>query len=214
MDAEDESSLGEDEDEEEDEDENNESDAGAESMGDEDEDDDEDDVDAESPEGHTALMLAAWRGEIEVLRALLRRGADSNRATRVGGWTALMMAARNGHTSCIVALVDEGGADVNAIGGGDWSALMQAAWMDHLPACLVLIARGADLFYSCRCPREAPRGAVDVYGAYPLLGSMSPKVKATRLAALSRAARDYQALGQPRSLRLSSPACPLSGVAE
>ena len=45
-------------------------------------------------------MLAAYNGHLEVVRVLLKAGADKN-AAKQDGATALMMAARNGHLEVV-----------------------------------------------------------------------------------------------------------------
>ena len=61
-----------------------------------------------SPEGETALMVAARTGKVDAVNALLARGADPNVAEKWRGQTALMWAAAEGHAPVIEALVARG----------------------------------------------------------------------------------------------------------
>ena len=66
-------------------------------------------VDTASEYGETALMLAAFKGNMELVQRLLAEGASVN---RIGGWTPLHYAAAEGHNE-IVKLLLEKGARVN-----------------------------------------------------------------------------------------------------
>src|SRR5271165_1131162 len=57
-------------------------------------------------------MVAAARGHLAMVQALLAKGAEVNAKTP-GGWTALMKAAEGGHLAVVQALLDKG-AEVNA----------------------------------------------------------------------------------------------------
>jgi ankyrin repeat protein len=58
--------------------------------------------------GITVLWIAAWQGEVEVVKLLLEKGADVN-AKRSGGETALEIAKAMEHTE-IVQLLEKAGA--------------------------------------------------------------------------------------------------------
>jgi len=66
------------------------------------------------PKGPTVLMLAARRGDVAVVQALLAKGADVNHATEwsrdgySGGNTALMAAAASGKAEVVKLLVEAG----------------------------------------------------------------------------------------------------------
>lgn len=72
-----------------------------------------------NPQGATLLMVAAYHGQAELVRALVEAGADVNRFCRVAeprfpsGITALHLAVMNGQTATAEALL-ELGADPNA----------------------------------------------------------------------------------------------------
>ncbi len=70
--------------------------------------------------GETALMAAAFRGDVEVLKLLLQLGADPNKITdaRKSPLTALSFAAKHGHTECVEILTPvTGGVDDAAANG-------------------------------------------------------------------------------------------------
>jgi ankyrin repeat protein len=62
--------------------------------------------------GMTALVAAAGMGHLDVVQALLARGADVNGKIGLDN-TALMAAAKNGHLDLVQALLAKG-ADVSA----------------------------------------------------------------------------------------------------
>ncbi|XP_061091867.1 ankyrin repeat domain-containing protein 50 [Conger conger] len=64
-------------------------------------------ADAIDGEGRTALSLAAARGSVEVVRALLDRGLDENHKDHLG-WTPLHAAACEGHRAVCAALTECG----------------------------------------------------------------------------------------------------------
>lgn len=62
--------------------------------------------------GDTLIMLAAYHGQLDTVKALLERGADANKANDVGQ-TPLAGAVFKGENEIVAALV-AGGADPNA----------------------------------------------------------------------------------------------------
>ncbi|XP_068186093.1 ankyrin repeat domain-containing protein 50 isoform X2 [Antennarius striatus] len=64
-------------------------------------------VDAIDCEGRTALCLAAARGSVELVHALLDRGLDENHKDDLG-WTPLHAAACDGHRAVCAALTEQG----------------------------------------------------------------------------------------------------------
>ena len=112
------------------------------------------------PEGETILMTAARTGQPEVVKALLKAGADLNARENWFGETALMWAAAENHPEAVRVLV-EAGADVNArsklldvprrrtgqsvLPLGSWTPLMYAARQGSLEARARVDRLGADL---------------------------------------------------------------------
>lgn len=97
-----------------------------------------------SPDGFTALHLAAFFGQEEVAAELLRHGADvqavAQNQLRV---QALHSAAAGGHTA-VARLLLEHGADPNARQEGGFVPLHAAAQSGNDELYDLLVARGAD----------------------------------------------------------------------
>ena len=83
----------------------------------------------------TALLLAARRGQLEVVRTLLDAGANVNDETMVnprrGMVNAVTLAIANAHYEVAALLLDKG-VDPNHAGQG-WSAMHQLAWARSEP---------------------------------------------------------------------------------
>ena len=86
---------------------------------------------------------AVIRGDVEMVRQLLRTGADVNARDR-HGQTALMLAAHRGYREMVETLV-EGGADLNRTAKYNLSALMLAVTAGHAGVARLLVRAGADL---------------------------------------------------------------------
>jgi ankyrin repeat protein len=98
-----------------------------------------------SPDGFTALHLAAFFGRPESAALLLDRGADidaRSRNTRLRSVTPLHSAIA-GHRTEVALLLLERGADVNAAQPGGWTPLHQAAANGDLALCKALLKHGA-----------------------------------------------------------------------
>ena len=61
----------------------------------------------------TPLMWASEEGHLDVVQALLTKGADVNAKTFENGMTPLMWASEEGHLDVVQVLITKG-ADVNA----------------------------------------------------------------------------------------------------
>jgi len=61
------------------------------------------DVNAKSNDGTSALMYAAWKGNLDIVRELLNKDADFN-AKADNGSTALILAAKNGYVDVVQRL--------------------------------------------------------------------------------------------------------------
>lgn len=106
----------------------------------------------------TGLMIAAWRGDMEMMALFVASGADVNRTNAVGE-TALMHAAWRGQRQAVEWLLARG-ARVNA-GPNRWSALHYAAFSGNDDIVALLLARGADI------NARAPNGSSPLMmGAY------------------------------------------------
>jgi ankyrin repeat protein len=104
----------------------------------------------------TALMWASAEGHLEVVKALLKAGADPNLKAHVstitnrknadhpsGGFTALMFAVRNGHEDVAKALI-QGGADLKATNADGVTATVIAIVNDRFDLAKELLDLGAD----------------------------------------------------------------------
>lgn len=97
----------------------------------------------------SVLMTATRAGNLEIVKLLLKYGANPNRGTFTGsfpeflGATALFYAAGNGNAEVAKALID-GGANVNARTKGGFTPLMEAARAGSYEVAKLLIQRGAD----------------------------------------------------------------------
>ncbi|MDO4937037.1 MAG: ankyrin repeat domain-containing protein [Sutterellaceae bacterium] len=112
------------------------------------------DIDTASEYGETALMLAAFKGNITLLNELLAKGATVN---RVGGWTPLHYAATEGHDA-IVEILLEKGARVNVQTSAGVTPLYMAARKPSRKVVMQLLKAGAyrDL---CNDKNQSPADA-------------------------------------------------------
>lgn len=97
--------------------------------------------------GDSAIMLAALRGNHDIVLRLLNAGAEVDHE----GWTPLMYAAFEGHAE-VVDLLIRAGSNVNAEAPNGGTALMFAARNGHIEVVRRLLQTDADL------TRESDRG--------------------------------------------------------
>ena len=97
-------------------------------------------LDARSRNGDTALMLAAYNGNIAGVRALLDKGAEPNQT----GWTALHYAATVGKNDIVQLLLDRS-AYIDAESPNQTTPIMMAARGGHILTVKLLLDEGADL---------------------------------------------------------------------
>ena len=112
----------------------------------------------ENAEEQTALVLAARRGHLQTVQALLRRGADVHLPDK-NGLTALMWACNRGHDAIIPLLIASGERNERdgmpqrlatddqrlATDKEGMTALMHAAHNGHVQAAEILVVEGWDL---------------------------------------------------------------------
>jgi ankyrin repeat protein len=96
-------------------------------------------LDAANPDGSTAIMYAALHGELQLVRDMVGRKAEVNKA----GWTALHFAAANGHVELIRFLLEHH-AYIDAESPNGTTPLMMAARQAQPSAARILIDEGAD----------------------------------------------------------------------
>jgi hypothetical protein len=94
--------------------------------------------------GGTPLMRASLKGQLEVVRRLIDKGADVDAIKTKDGATALMWASQGGNLE-IVRLLIEKGANVNAVKKEGATALMRAIQYNHLEIARLLIEKGANV---------------------------------------------------------------------
>ena len=90
----------------------------------------------------SALMMAAFIGDLEIVNALLAKDANIGAANDEGA-TALMFAASAGHASVVRALLAKGAA-IDAQDKAGLTALSLAANNGHADAARALLGAGAD----------------------------------------------------------------------
>lgn len=97
------------------------------------------DVEARSAEDESPLMMAALKGQLELARLLIARGADVNKP----GWAPLHYAATHGHLALMQLLLDEH-AYIDAESPNGSTPLMMAAHYGSREAVQLLLEAGAD----------------------------------------------------------------------
>ena len=97
------------------------------------------DVNANNASGESPLMMAALRGNLELARVLLERGAKVHQ----DGWSPLHYAA-TGPEPILVALLLDRGAPIEALSANRTTPLMMAAGYGAEANVDLLLARGAD----------------------------------------------------------------------
>lgn len=105
------------------------------------------DVEIQNDKGDTALLLAARRGDLDVVSALLDTPgvAPASVHTRnLKGSNALIAAAMKGHEA-ICRLLLAHGAQVNQCTDSSDTALSLAIWQNHTAVCLLLMDAGANV---------------------------------------------------------------------
>jgi ankyrin repeat protein len=101
-------------------------------------------VDLWSPDGFTALHLAAFFGHEEVAAELLKRGADVNAVARNQLRVQAIHSAAAGNHTAVVRLLLDGGADPNARQEGGFTPIHAAAQNGNEELYELLVSRGAD----------------------------------------------------------------------
>ena len=97
------------------------------------------DVEARNPKDESPLMLAAFKGQKDIVTRLIERDADINKP----GWTPLHYAATNGQVEIMKLLLDKD-AFIDAESPNGTTPLMMAAMYGSTAAVKLLLDEGAD----------------------------------------------------------------------
>ena len=101
-------------------------------------------IKAQNPwDGTTALMMASKKGHLEVVKYLVKEGADINQVSRYER-TALIEASENGHLEIVKYLIKIG-VDISAKNVNNYTALMLASGSGHIEVVRYLIEKGVDI---------------------------------------------------------------------
>ena len=98
------------------------------------------DKDMADSSGDTALIKAAAKGHLSVVKFLVEQGADMNTPLM----TPLMTASVSGHQEVVRYLLEQG-ADRDKANNGGWTALHFAAIFGYLEIALLIMSYGANL---------------------------------------------------------------------
>lgn len=161
-------------------------------------------VDAPSKDG-TPLMIAAERDSRALVKLLLAKGADVNKARNGKGDTALMHAAFREPDN--VAQLLAAGADVNAKAPNGATALMWAAEGDKPKIATALLDAGADLEAKTQRGRTAlmiaaMRGSVDTARLLIQRGARTDVLDEDNRSALAHASERLEGEDRARMLAL------------
>jgi ankyrin repeat protein len=97
------------------------------------------DVETRTAQDESPLMMASLKGNLDLVRKLIDRGADVNKP----GWAPLHYAATNGHLQIMALLLDEN-AYIDAASPNGTTPLMMAAHYGSAAAVKLLLEAGAD----------------------------------------------------------------------
>jgi ankyrin repeat protein len=107
------------------------------------------DINAQTFAGLTPLFHAAFYGNVQTVRCLLRHGANASIRTNNGYFLPIHAACRGGHREVVKLLVDySSGCNLDALDRDHCSPLIMAVSLKHTALALELIQRGADVNHS------------------------------------------------------------------
>lgn len=91
-----------------------------------------------------ALIIACWSGNLEIIRYLVKHGANVNKVRNDDGVTPLLIAAQEGYGNIVKFLVEHG-ADINKAENNEQTPLYTASMNGHFEIVKFLIEHGADI---------------------------------------------------------------------
>ncbi|XP_053779685.1 kinase D-interacting substrate of 220 kDa isoform X7 [Desmodus rotundus] len=100
------------------------------------------DVDERNECGQTPLMIASEQGNLEIVKELIKNGANCN-LEDLDNWTALIAASKEGHVHIVGELLGCG-ADPEHRDMGGWTALMWACYKGRTEVVELLLSHGAN----------------------------------------------------------------------
>ncbi|XP_004582647.2 kinase D-interacting substrate of 220 kDa isoform X2 [Ochotona princeps] len=100
------------------------------------------DVDETNECGQTPLMLAAEQGNLEIVKELIKNGANCN-LEDLDNWTALISASKEGHVHIVEELL-KCGVNLEHRDMGGWTALMWACYKGRTEVVELLLSYGAN----------------------------------------------------------------------
>ncbi len=101
------------------------------------------DVNGMNKNGWSALMIAASKGNVDILKLLIENGAALDVRKYQGGQTALIFAAHWGHADVVRHLIARG-ANLNIQMDDGWTALIDSISTDNVEVAKILVESGAD----------------------------------------------------------------------
>lgn len=102
-------------------------------------------MDAPDGDGRTPLWIAVDRGEVDIVRYLIRECGASADTRDLGGWAPLHAAIERRDIETATVLVRYGGADVNALDNHGWTPLHAAAANGRLDMVSLMRELGAEV---------------------------------------------------------------------
>lgn len=100
-------------------------------------------LEARGAKGRTALMFAAWKGNLDMTKLLAEKGAKVD-AQDESGRTPLALAATQGHADVVRWLIDNKSVDTEVVDRGGLTALLWACVEGQAAAVKALLDKGAN----------------------------------------------------------------------